>query len=80
MPNKKLICVGQLVKVKEGLEDEELGNYINKLGLVLRPYHPTMETSEHTDEDEELWEILIHGNRFIFNEDWLIPWYGSGKT
>lgn len=75
--------MGQLVKVKEGLEDEELGDYINKLGLVLRDCRSIPEIPEVPAvecEGEGLWEILIAGRHFIFNEEWLVPWSGPSNV
>jgi len=58
--------IGQLVRIKSGLNDDDLP-IDNRVGLVLG--HPIYEAAEELD----LWHVSVNGKTLTFNEDWLEP-------
>jgi hypothetical protein len=61
------IAVGQLVRIKKGLDEipshKNVGLVVGRGGLGA--------DQEGSDLDNSLIQVLINGERLVFNEDWI---------
>jgi hypothetical protein len=64
--------VGQLVKIRAGLEDKDLPPD-RRVGLIVRK-HTLTDLRAWTDaEADGLWDVNINGKTLRFNEEWMTP-------
>jgi len=63
--------VGQLVKIRAGLEDKDLPPG-RRIGLIVRK-HDLANLRAWTGEADGLWDVNINGKTLRFNEEWMIP-------